>query len=148
MVCFSPCYCCISTWFLYSVCSLGEYLPTTVLQIVKLRWEEQMINTNSTYWLMCCFQSLRNLFVFSYMCVSVMSHVILSHQKALHMKGVDLFRFILVKTGKIWMLSRSTSHCTLYFFTFTLSSGNTSLACAMKFQKTTSLRKSLHTLVI
>lgn len=116
MVCFSPCHCCISTWFLCSVCSLGQYLPTTVLQIVKLRWEEQMINTNSTYWLMCCFQSFRNLFVLSYMCVSVMSDIILSHHKALHMKSVDLFRFILVKTGKIWMLSGPTSHCTLYFF--------------------------------
>lgn len=116
MVCFSPCHCCISTWFLCSVCSLGQYLPTTVLQIVMLRWEEQMINTNSIYWLMCCFQALWNQFVFSYMCVTVMRDIILSHHKALHMKCVDLFRFILVKSQKIWMFSKPTSHPSFLYF--------------------------------
>lgn len=47
---------------------------------------------------MCCFQPLCSLFaILMYVCVCVWGEWY--NYKALHMKGVDLFRFILVKAG-------------------------------------------------
>lgn len=142
MVCFSPCHCCSSTWFLCSVSSLGQHLPTTVImQIVKLEWEEQMINTNSSYRLMRCF-FFQSLWFFFVLYVCLCDEWYNSEQFKVYF-GEDWKNLHVVKTS-----SSLYPFLTCSSLTFTLTLKNILLVRALKLHVTTSLSKYSHTFIL